>query len=256
MVFEIKYDEKIFLVELQYFEEKVDKMEIFALKYSDEPYDADEYEIKMYQIEGDELIPIRLTELPKEFLDSMGEELEKTMPKGFFANPYFDELFIFTGNTVLTSQDRYRPISCTQCNRKELYEKKDKDNKADYIKNIQAKLLKNPNPAWPYKGKLHIQFSVSDQLSRLNKIDVDNLAKTILDSLQGVVFENDAQISALVASKDYTNGFIAHLVAIKELEENESYQLQQYLFSERHKTYLQEYKKKKAVGKPTRFITY
>ena len=103
---------------------------------------------------------------------------------------------------------------------------------------------------------MQIQFSVSDKQSRLNSIDLDNLAKSILDSLQTVVFENDAQIEALVATKDYTNGFIANLIAIKELGPDERPKFQEFLFSSKHKTWSKEYAHKFKTGKSTRFVRY
>ncbi len=256
MLFEFNYNEQKFLIELKHFEGGKDKTEVFAIQYSDDPHDADEYEIKMYEDEGENLKPIKVTSLPKEFLDMMGKELQNTMPKTFFANPYFDELMIFFGNTVLTSKDRFIPMICSQCDHKELYEKKGKENKADYIENIQTKLRNNPNPKWPFKGRLQVQFSVSDKQSRLNDIDLDNLAKAILDSLQGVVFENDAQIDVLIATKNFTAGMIANLIAIKELQPGEKTKFQEFLFSGKHKTWRDEYKQKEAAGKPTRFARY
>jgi len=256
MFFEFLYDDQAFLIELNELIEKKDKMEVFSLNYGDNPDDADEYEIKMFLVEGENLKPLKVTELPKDLLDFMGEELKNAIPETFFANPYFDELMVFYGNTVLTSKDMFSPYSCNQCSRRELYEKRDKKNKADYIQDIQSRLGKNPNPKWPFKGRLQIQFSVSDKLKRLKQIDLDNLSKAILDSLQGVVFENDAQIDVLIATKAFTKGLIGNMIAIKELNSREKPKFQQFLYSTRHKTWREEYKRKEASGKPTRFGFY
>ncbi|MEI6190468.1 MAG: RusA family crossover junction endodeoxyribonuclease [Chitinophagia bacterium] len=257
MLFELEYDEQIFLVDLDHLDrEKTKKAEVFALRYNNNPNDDDEYEIKMFAVKGEDVTPIKVLDLPKELLDVMGEDLKKAMPKTFFANPYFDELMIFFGSTVLTSKDRFAMLSCTQCGRKNLYEKKGKENKSDYTADIQKKLHSNPNPAWPFKGRLHVQFSVSDKQGRLNKIDLDNLAKAILDSLKGIVFEDDAQIDTLVATKDYTNDMVANMVAIKELQLDERGKVQEFLFSGKFKSWRKEYKMKEAEGKPTRFIRF
>ncbi len=256
MVFELIYGDQRYLIELQHFDKEKDKMEVFAIQYDGDEKHDEEYEIKMYQEEGENLKRIKVTDLSKEFLDWMGKELRNVMPASFFANPYFDELMIFYGSKVLTSKDRFVPVSCSACDRKDLYEKKGKDNKADYIEDIRTKLRNNPNPAWPFKGRLQIQFSVSDTLSRLNVIDLDNLAKSILDSLQGVVFENDAQIDALVATKDYTQGLIANIIAIKELAIDERPKFQEFLFSGNYKTWKDERNRKQADGRPTRFVTF
>jgi hypothetical protein len=67
MLFEFDYDDKKFLIDLEHFDHGKDKTEVFAIKYSDEPDDADEYEIKMYQVEGEYLTPIKVTELQRSF---------------------------------------------------------------------------------------------------------------------------------------------------------------------------------------------
>ena len=255
-LFEFDYNDERFIIELHYVVEAVDKSEVLTIKYSDDPDDSDEYAVKIFRVNNEVLTPIKITDLPKQVQDNIATELQKVLPTDFIANPYFDELMIFFGNTVLTSQDKFIPFTCDQCHRVEIYEKREKKNKGDYVESIRSKLLTNPNPLWPFKGRLQIQFSVSDKQSRLNSIDFDNLAKSILDSLQTVVFENDAQIEALVATKDYTNGFIANLIAIKELGPDERPKFQEFLFSSKHKTWSKEYAHKFKTGKSTRFVRY
>lgn len=251
MIFEFEYNNEKFIIELFHVEELVDKSEILSIKYSNDLDNSLQYEAKMFWINGKELIPIKITDLPKELQDDLATKLQKAMPTDFFANPYFDELMIFFGDTVLTSQDKFIPLTCDQCSRLELYEKREKHNKGDYIQSIRSKLLANPNPLWPFKGRLQVQFSISDKLSRLNVIDLDNLAKSILDSLQTVVFENDAQIVALVATKENVNGIVANLIAIKELGPDEKPKFQEFLFSTQYKTWSNDYAKKQC-----RFVRY
>lgn len=256
MVFELLHGYDRYFIELQHFDKGKDKMEIFVIKYGDNEKDWEEYEIKMYKVENEILTPVKVIELPEDFKDWMGKELRRVKPASFFANPHFDELMIFYGSQVLTSKDRFIPFLCNGCNQEDLYQKKGKENKADYIEHIRTKLLSNPNPAWPLKGKLQIQFSVSDSQSRLASVDLDNLAKAILDSLQGVVFENDAQVYALAATKDYTQGLVANIIAIRELADDEKPRFQEFLFSENFKSWKDERKKKADDGKPTRFVTF
>lgn len=255
-LFEFDYNDERFIIELHYVEEAVDKSEVLTIKYSDDLDDSDQYEAKMFRVNDEVLTPIKITDLPKQLQDDIATELKKVIPTDYIANPYFDELMIFFGNTVLTSQDKFIPVTCDQCSRVELYEKREKQNKADYIQSIRSKLLANHNPLWPFRGRLQIQFSVSDKQSRLNIIDLDNLAKSILDSLQTVVFENDAQIVALVATKENINGIVANLIAIKELGPDEKPKFQEFLFSTKYKTWNKEYVEKFKAGKPTRFIRY
>lgn len=256
MVFEFQYENQLYLVELQHVDEKRDKMQILAFKYSDESADDDEYEIKMYRVGVEKLIQVNVMELPDNFKDILAEALRGSMPHTFFANPYFDDVMIFFPHAVFTAQDKYVKLSCSQCSRQNLYEARDKGNKSSYIYNVHTKLQANPNPKWPYKGKLLVQFSVSDKLSKLKKVDLDNLAKAILDSLNGVVYDDDAQIYALVAEKDFVNGLIGNTIAIKELAENERPIFQQHLWTERFKTWRADIKKKEAGGRYTHFVIF
>lgn len=258
MLFEFYYDDRRYLVNLEHFDENHTEpgMEVFRIRHSDDPDSWEDYEIVMFREENENLTRVKATELPKAFQEMMGEELEKVMPKTFVANPYFDELMIFFGNTILTSKDRFGAIICDQCGKKNLYEKKGKDTKTDYIQDLQAKLKANPNPEWPFKGRLLVQFFVSDKQSRLNVVDLDNLAKTVLDTFKGVVFKDDAQVVSLVASKEWVQGIVASMVAIKQLEPDEKPKFQDFLFSGRQKAWKEEYKAKIALGKPTRFARY
>lgn len=258
MLFEYNFEDNKYYIVLDYFDKDYVENgdEIFSLQYSDDPKDWEEYVIKVFRVEGDELSQLKVTTLPKPFLDMMGDDLQRVMPKTFVANPYFDELLLFFGNTILTSQDRFKPIACEQCGKQNLYEKKGKDNKADYIQDVHAKLKADPNPDWPFKGKLQVQFFVSDKQSRLDEVDLDNLAKAILDSLKGVVFQDDAQIVSLTAGKEWVHGTVASMVAVKQLEPDEKPKLQDYLFSGKTTTWRDEYKAKIALGKSTRFSKY
>lgn len=254
MVFEFLYDDQQYFIELQHVDQKKDKMEIFALQNSDSPDDLEEYEIKLGIVEGEYLRRVKVTSLSKSFLDDMAEALKSSMPATFFANPYFDDVMVFFPHSVFTSQDKFAPFSCDECGKPNLYIAKDKATKAGYIAEVHAMLLNYPNPKWPYQGRLLLQFSVSDLLSRLNTIDLDNLAKSILDSLKGVVYTDDVQIHGLVGLKEYTGGLTGTTVAVKELSANERPVFHQHLWTERFKTWRDEIKTKEAQGDYTHFI--
>ena len=53
------------------------------------------------------------------------------------------------------------------------------------------------------------------------KSDIDNLVKHILDSMNGVVFQDDAQASILMAAKYYSPGNPYTSIEIKELQDYE-----------------------------------
>jgi Holliday junction resolvase RusA-like endonuclease len=139
----------------------------------------------------------------------------------YYSNPYFDEVILFWQLEVFTSQDKYKPFTCNECERKELYIGESKKNKADFIAKIQKELLKQKNQEWPFGERLSIQYSISDTQSKINLVDLDNLAKSILDSLNGVVYKDDRQAVGLSGIKYVVRGLKGVFVAIKRLEKDE-----------------------------------
>lgn len=67
----------------------------------------------------------------------------------------------------------------------------------------------------PFKAKITAIFEPAKSLSKkkrqellfkidyTSKPDADNIAKAILDSLNGIVYKDDSQVSALLVLKDY-----------------------------------------------------
>ncbi len=172
----------------------------------------------------------------------------------FFANPYFDEILIFWKRELLTSQDKYKPYNCISCN-KDLYLSSGKKNKADFVNGVQEALLKKSNVEWPFKENLQIQYSVTDIPSRIRLIDLDNMAKSLLDSLKGIVFMDDSQIVAIAGDKNVIGDLKAFIVAIKRLEKDEKQLFQNALFSSVD-IYKLEREAKLANGKQIRFNVF
>ncbi|MCK5017767.1 MAG: RusA family crossover junction endodeoxyribonuclease [Candidatus Peribacteraceae bacterium] len=57
-----------------------------------------------------------------------------------------------------------------------------------------------------YKGKLHIEdleLDVKYYFGTRHKRDIDNYAKLILDSMEGIVYEDDKQIKKITIEKFY-----------------------------------------------------
>jgi Holliday junction resolvase RusA-like endonuclease len=256
MLFELFYEEKRYLVELEPLIKGGETKEVFKLLYNDDSGEGDEYEIKVFQEEGEYYTPLKVLELSKEFQDFMAEGLQQVMPVTFIANPFFDEVMIFYGNTIMTSQDRFKNVTCEQCGRSDLYETRDKRNKTAYIQDVQSKLKSNPHPEWPFKENLLVQFTVSDTQSRLNNVDLDNIAKALFDSMKGVVFEDDSQIIRYAADKECVKGINAYIIAIKRLGNGERPHFQEFVYSGRVNAWDKEYQKKIDLGKSTRFASY
>ena len=68
--------------------------------------------------------------------------------------------------------------------------------------------------------KVQVSLSISLTEKRYFDVDVDNLAKTVLDSLNGIAFDDDSQVSSLIVEKHIhpmkVNGI---LIAITKLTE-------------------------------------
>ena len=65
-------------------------------------------------------------------------------------------------------------------------------------------------PPWPGPVGMQLDFempipkAVKDQHWVAKKPDIDNLAKAVMDALSGLIYEDDAQICALVVIKTYS----------------------------------------------------
>jgi Holliday junction resolvase RusA-like endonuclease len=259
MLYEFQYDLQPYMVEIEEVIMIPDGHQVSQTEYPESDEDPRKFRVQLFRIEDDErLTPLIISKQPEDFRLQFEAEFSRIASKmaTYVANPYFDEVMIFYGETVVTSNDRHAPVTCEQCRRPSLFERREKENKTEYIKSVHAKLQAKANPEWPFKENLSIQYSVSDMQSRLNKIDLDNLSKTICDSLQGMVFSDDAQIVRLAADKDYVGGLIAHVVAIKRLAPGERPQFQDYLFSGRLDAWQEEYAQKQLQNKGTRFLSY
>lgn len=91
----------------------------------------------------------------------------------------------------------------------------------------------------PFKAKITAIFKPADSLSKkkkeelirkvdyTHKPDADNVAKIILDSLNGLAYKDDSQVTALLVFKDYgeENKIIVELEEIEEAKDEEMYRL-------------------------------
>lgn len=252
----IEYNNEQYFIILTPFDKSKAIGEVFRLRYSELENDWVEYWIQVFICEADKLHPRKINELSDPLKEIIAKEIKKDLERTFMANPYFDELMFFVGNEVFTYQEQLIPIHCNICEKKNLYEKRNKGNKSDYINNIVKLMEEDKNPDWPFKEDLLVQFSVSNSLSKLNRVDLDNLAKTILDIFKGVVYESDSQIISFAGDKSSVNSMKAFIVAIKKLAPKEKPSFQDYLFSGKMNAWQDEYKEKQRLLKPTRFKVY
>ena len=114
---------------------------------------------------------------------------------------------------------------------------------------------RNASNEWPFNEKLLVQFTVSNLQSKLDKVDLDNLAKTILDVLKGTVYSDDNQIVGLAETKTSVKNIKTFVVAVKRLEQNEVPIFQNHLWSNYPNALKKERKIKAEANKPTRFYS-
>lgn len=255
MEYILEYGDEEYLIFLNDFN-KTDKAEVISIPYSDKEDDCIEYEIQIFIRKANGLSKIKVMELSDTLREIIGRNIQEILDRTFIANPYFDELLVFYGNKVFTYQDQYKPLKCTECEKINLYEKRNKGNKTEYIEEIKKLMEGNKNSDWPFKENLLLQFSVSDTQSRLDEIDLDNLAKTIFDIFKGVVYDNDSQIISFAGEKHSILNRKAFMVAIKRLESDENPVFQEYLYSSKMNSWKEERKQKELLKKPTYFRMY
>jgi Holliday junction resolvase RusA-like endonuclease len=137
-------------------------------------------------------------------------------------NPDLDFFIGFLGGAEIpTKQDWYEPMTGykftvveqdgteTEMDEYDFYiKKKSGNNLKKFNDTFKEQIRENLKTEHPYKKpeKLEVIISVSMDEERLGKVDVDNLAKAILDCFNGLVFEDDSQIVSLMVFKDI-NGF-------------------------------------------------
>jgi Holliday junction resolvase RusA-like endonuclease len=133
--------------------------------------------------------------------------------KTFYQNPKIDFLFaMIGGEPIPTKQDKFKPIDVVEILEdgkeeilKNFYIKKpDQNAVTEFHKLIQdqakkifsnGKKIKKPN-------KVEVVLAICATPKRFNEVDVDNLAKAILDGLNDIAFEDDSQVTSLICFKD------------------------------------------------------
>lgn len=163
----------------------------------------------------------------------------------FRQNPKVEILFgFYGGKPIPTKQDKFKPLKAFEIDEdgnevelKNFYERKEDKNSIQEMKELVSEYA---TEAFKEKGiikspanvEVVLSFSVKER--RFKEVDVDNLAKTILDGLTGVAFEDDAQVSSLIVNKHVHEMKIdALFIGVTELtEENKGFRNDIKLFGE------------------------
>ncbi|WP_417371454.1 RusA family crossover junction endodeoxyribonuclease [Gelidibacter japonicus] len=139
-------------------------------------------------------------------------EKDKEKYVTFKQNPNIDFLFGYFGDlSVPTKQDGYKPIETVQIDEdgvetilRDFYQRKPETASVQkfkkYIQEITKDKFKEGDKI-EMPNKVQVSLSISLTEKRFFNVDVDNLAKTVLDSLNGIAFDDDSQVSSLIVDK-------------------------------------------------------
>ena len=130
----------------------------------------------------------------------------------FYQNPKIDFLFgLYGGKPIPTKQDKFAPIEVTQMNEDGIEEKLDNfyvkkpniDSVIEFNKSIQdaANEIFNKENIIRKPNEVEVIISISVTEKRFKEVDVDNLSKCVLDSLNKIAYEDDSQVSSLICNK-------------------------------------------------------
>jgi Holliday junction resolvase RusA-like endonuclease len=134
-------------------------------------------------------------------------------------HPDLDFFYAFVGGEQIpTKQDKFKPIKDKEIYIKaddeykkledeDLYLKKDSENS---LKVFETKLeeeifeivLEDDNFPIKKPQKVEVILHITMDEKRLKSVDIDNLTKSVLDIMNGLVYEDDSQILNILASKD------------------------------------------------------
>lgn len=130
----------------------------------------------------------------------------------FYQNPKIDILFgFFGGYPIPTKQDKFKPISVYQVHQdgtqeilKNFYLKKNDQASVaefnEYIQNIAMEyFLPDKKILKPNEVEVILTFAITE--GRYKQVDIDNLSKSVLDSLINIAYEDDSQVTSLICRK-------------------------------------------------------
>lgn len=157
----------------------------------------------------------------------------------FRQNPNIDFLFgYFDGMQVPTKQDAFKPIDVvaidengTETVLKDFYQRKTEkaliQNFKNFIRELTADRFKESNRIkMPDKVQVSLSFSLTEK--RFFEVDVDNLSKTVLDSLNGIAYDDDKQVTSLIVNKHVhkmkVNGILIAITKLTDKRKGLEYQ--------------------------------
>lgn len=178
-------------------------------------------------------------------------KVDKRFPATFWANPFYDDIIVFL-DKVPSSQDKLKPIDTTLG----IFQLYEKNNVTEFKRNLQERLKVKSKPNWAYKNDLFMAVNITGTKSDVYDKDLDNLLKTLFDTLKGIVFLDDRQIIKLTAEKQITDKIKGVMIALKELSPTDNIQLCPGVYTSGEDIWVKEREQKVLRGQETYFDRY
>lgn len=145
----------------------------------------------------------------------------------FYQNPFYDEVFgLRLPNPVPPKQ------------------RKGKKQNREFESQTREHLREMTNDNWPHDSKLLIVLSITGPEEYLNNCDIDNITKAVLDSCNGIVFNDDRQVFSLVVEKHIEPSQPSFLIGLRRMKHGEIMSFVPALFSEDENDWKEEREKK------------
>lgn len=163
----------------------------------------------------------------------------------FHQNPKIDILFGYVGTAIPSKKEDFKPIQAFEVDDSgketviaNFYTKKPSSQSVREFENLVREQL--TTSYHDYKilkpNLVEVVITVSLTPNKFFDIDLDNIAKTVLDSLTGYLFEDDSQVVNLICRKDihpmHMQGFF---IAVTEFKDERGLLPYIDLFSENNK---------------------
>ncbi len=131
----------------------------------------------------------------------------------FYQNPFYQSLFGFIGVNVPSKRIHFHVDRAA-----EVVTITQSQSGAQFEASVRESLT--PEAGWPLKGRVLLAIGMVLPAESYRLKDVDNIAKSVLDALKGLVYDDDRQVASMFVSKAV--GEEAQLfVGVRSLNEGE-----------------------------------
>ncbi len=132
----------------------------------------------------------------------------------FFQNPFYDYLFGSFGINIPSTRSGYKNTDSGAIQNPITTSVK------EFRNSINLWLAESPEPNWPSTTRLLVAVQFGLTQKNYSEKDIDNITKSLVDALKGIVYEDDNQIDTLHVQK-YISETDSFMVGIKELKEED-----------------------------------